>query len=114
MNEVLVREALVFGGAVAGVVWGYYLGKIVERRRFAAEVNASLETIERWAIDVCRGLEDLERSLERMGHFTVSAVPAGLPVETQAAPHDARPVPSLGPADEAPLKRFPSRVTNRA
>jgi hypothetical protein len=113
VDEVLIREALVFGGAAAGVLWGYYLGKIVERRRLAAEVHASLEVIERWAIDVCRGLEDLERSFERVGHFSVSG-PSDLPAEAQSAPHDTRPVPSLGLADEAALKRFLSRVTNRA
>jgi hypothetical protein len=112
VSEILIREALVFGGAVAGAVWGYYLGKIIERRRVAAEVRASIEAVERWAIDVCRGLEDLERSLARMSQFTVSEVPADLVVEAQAALRDKRRVPSL--ADEAALKRFLSRVTDRA
>jgi hypothetical protein len=113
VSEVLIREALVFAGAVVGVVWGFYLGKIVERRRLAAEVHANLETIEQWAIHVCRGLEDLERSLERMGHFTLSGVAEDLPGEAQAAPHDTGRVSSPGVADEAALKRFLSRVTNR-
>ena len=114
MNEILIREALIFGGAVVGVVWGYYFGKIIERRRFAAEVRASLEAIERRTIHVCRGLDDLERSLARMGHVTVSEVPADLLVEARAALHDTRQVPSPGLADEVALKQFVSRVTNRA
>lgn len=114
MNEILIREALVFGGAVVGVVWGYYFGKIIERRRFAAEVRARLEAIERWTIDVCRDLDDLERILARMGHFSVTGVPADVLTEARAALHDTRPVPPLGLADEAALTRFVSRVTNRA
>lgn len=114
MNEILIREALVFGGAVAGAVWGYYLGKVIERRRVAAELGASLEAIERWTVDVCRGLEDLERSVARMGHFPASEVPAELLAEARAGRHDNRRVSSLGPADEVALKRFLSRVTNRA
>ncbi len=115
MNEILVREVLVFGGAVAGAVWGYYLGKVVERRRFALEVSSSLEAFERWAIDVCQGLEGLERSLASMGHFSVSAAPAGHLADASAVLHDAKVrVPSLQPADALALKRFVSRVTNRA
>jgi hypothetical protein len=114
VSEVLIREVLVFGGAVAGAVWGYYLGKIIERRRVAAEVSGSLETVERWAIDVCRGLEDLERSLARMGHFTVSDAPEDHLVDAPAALHDARRMSSRELADEVALKRFLSRVTHRA
>ena len=112
MNEILIREALVFGGAVAGAIWGYYLGKAVERRRFASEVGASLQTIERWAINVCRGLEDLERSFARMGSFSVTDLPADRPVDGR--PHEAFIRPSLKPADELALRRFFARVTRGA
>ena len=63
MNDLAVREALVFGGAIAGAVWGYFLGKALERRRFAREIRPSLEALEQWALEVCDGLEGLERSL---------------------------------------------------
>ncbi len=113
MNEILIREALVFCGAVAGAVWGYHLGKIIERRRVTAEISASLEAIERWTVDVCRGLEDLERSLGRMGHFALSEVPADLVIDARATQLDTRRVSPLGPGDEIALRRFLSRVTNR-
>ncbi len=108
-----MREALVFGGAVAGAIWGYYLGKVVERRRFASEVSSSLEAFERWAIDVCQGLESLERSLAGMGYFSVSDAAVHL-ADAGAVLHDAKVrAPSLKPADELALTRFVSRVTNR-
>lgn len=115
MNEIVIREALVFGGAVAGALWGYYLGKVVERRRFALEVSATLETFERWAVDVCRGLEGLERSLALTGFVSVSDARVGALADARAVLHDAKVrMPSLKPADEIALQRFVSRVTNRA
>ncbi len=113
MNEILIREILIFGGAAAGAAWGYYLGKMIERRRVAAELRAGLETVERWAVDVCHDLDDLERSLASMGHFTVSGTPADQLVEARAT-LDAKRGSSPRLADEAALKRFLSRVTNRA
>jgi hypothetical protein len=76
MSELVIRETLVFGGAVAGALWGYFLGRLIERRQFALEVSASLEALERWAIQVGHGLESLERSLVRIGYFYVSDAPA--------------------------------------
>ena len=76
MDEILIREVLVFGSAVGAAVWGYYLRKVIERRRFDAEVDASLEAIERWAINVCGDLDDLERSLAGLGGLTASGVSA--------------------------------------
>jgi hypothetical protein len=113
VNEILIREILIFGGAAAGAAWGYYLGKIIERRRVTAELRVGLEAVERWAVDVCRGLDDLERSLASMGHLTVSDTPADQLAEARAA-LDAKRGSSLRLADEAALKRFLSRVTNRA
>lgn len=75
MSELVVREALVFGGAVAGAIWGYFLGRLIERRRFALELGPSLEALERWTVNVSQGLEGLERSLGRMGYFYVSDAP---------------------------------------
>jgi len=97
---------------VAGAVWGYYLGKTVERRRFASEVSASLEAFERWAIDVCRGLEDLERSFGRMGHFPVTDLPPDRLVDARVAVEAMVRPPSLKPADELALRRFLARVTH--
>lgn len=115
MNEFAIREVLVFGGALAGALWGYYLGKIVERRRFAAEVASSLENFERWAVDVCRGLEGLERSLAMMGFVSVSNGRVGYLADARGVLQDAKVrMPSLEPADEDALKRFVSRVTHQA
>ncbi len=106
MNEILIREALVFGGALAGAVWGYYLGRVVERRRFALEVCPSLEAFERWAVDLCHGLEGLERSLARIGYFSISDAP-GLLADSSAVLHDAKVrAPSLKPADELALTQI--------
>jgi hypothetical protein len=63
MSELMIRETLVFGGAVAGAIWGYVLGRFLERRRIAADMVSTLEALERWAIQVGRGLEGLEQSL---------------------------------------------------
>lgn len=114
VNEILIREALVFGGAVAGAVWGYYLGKTVERRRFASEVSASLESFERWAIDVCRGLEDLERAFVRMGHFPISDLAADRLVDARVAADAMMRPPSLQAGDQLALRRFVARVTHGA
>ena len=84
MSELVVREALVFGGAVAGAIWGYCLGRLIERRRFAIEVGTSLEALERWAVDVCQGLDGLERSLGKMGYFYVSDAPLSNLAEAKA------------------------------
>jgi hypothetical protein len=111
VNEILIREALVFCGAVVGAVWGYYLGKTVERRRFASEVSATLETFERWAIDVCRGLEDLERSFVRMSHFTITDLPADRLVDARVAVDAIMRSPSLEAGDQLALRRFLVRVT---
>lgn len=90
MSELVIREALVFAGAVAGAIWGYCLGRIVERRRIALEVGASLETLERWAIQVCHGLESLEQSLARIGYFYGSDAPARDLAEAKALLSDAK------------------------
>jgi hypothetical protein len=82
MNEIVIREALVFGGAVAGAVWGYFFGKIVERRRWVVEVSPSLEALERWALRVCQDLEGLELSLTRMGLVHLSETLVRNPAET--------------------------------
>jgi hypothetical protein len=80
MNELVIREALVFGGAIAGGLWGYFLGRIVERRQVALEVSASVEALERWAVQVCHGIESLEQSLAKMR----SLPPADAPVWNRA------------------------------
>jgi hypothetical protein len=113
VNEILIREALVFGGAVAGALWGYYLGKTVERRRVASEVGKSLEAFERWAINVCRGLEDLERSFARLGSFSVTDLPGDRLVDGRPVDATMRP-PSLKSSDELALWLFFARVTRGA
>lgn len=90
MSELVIREALVFGGAVTGAFWGFFLGRLIERRRFASEVSPSLEALERWAINVCRGLEGLEQSLAKTGYFPVSEPPMGNLAEANAVVNDAK------------------------
>ena len=110
MNEILTREALVFGGAVAGAVWGYFFGRIIERRRWASEVRPSLEALERWALKVCQGLEGLERSLMHMGSAYMSETSAWDPSEAKDVLTDAKVrVLSIKPSDGRGLKPVISR-----
>ena len=44
MTETLVREGLVFGGAVLGAIWGYTWGRTAEYRRWQA-VLEGLESL---------------------------------------------------------------------
>lgn len=90
MSELVIREALVFGGAVAGALWGYFLGRIVERRRIALEVGAGLEALERWAVQVCHGLGNLEQSLARIGYFYASDAPMWDLAKAKAVLSDAK------------------------
>jgi hypothetical protein len=104
MTELAIRESLVFGGAVAGAVWGYFLGKLLERRRLVREVRSSLEALERWAVKVCDGLDALEHSLPVPapdpveGANVANEVGAASPVEPQAPPAVRRLVSGLGTA----------------
>lgn len=110
MNEIMIREALVFGGAVAGVVWGYFFGRIIERRRWALEVNPSLEALERWALKVCHGLEGLERSLMHMGSAYMLETSVWDPSEAKDVLTDAKVrMLSIKPSDGHGLKRVISR-----
>jgi hypothetical protein len=45
MSEMLVREALIFSGAVLGAIWGYELGRRVERRRWKESLSGELEAL---------------------------------------------------------------------
>ena len=101
MTELLIREALVFGGAVAGAFWGYFLGKVLERRRLAREVRPSLEALERWAVQVCDGLDALERSLG------VPVPDAPRPTTVVKAPPAAPPV---APGRIPTVRRLVSRL----
>jgi hypothetical protein len=110
MNEIMIREALVFGGAVAGAVWGYFLGKIIERRRWALEVSPSLEALEGWALRVCEGLEGLERSVMNMGSAYMSEASAWGHSEAKDVLTDARVrVFSIKLSEGRDLKRVLSR-----
>ncbi len=110
MNEIMIREALVFGGAVVGGVWGYFFGRLIERRRWALEVSPSLEALERWALKVCQGLEGLERSLMNMGSAYMSETSARAPSEVRDVPADAKVrVLSIKPSDGRGLKPVISR-----
>ena len=110
MNEIMIREALVFGGAVAGAVWGYFVGRIIERRRWALEVGPSLEALERWALKVCQGLEGLERSMMNMGSAYISETPVWDPSEAKDVLTEAevRMLP-IKPSDGRGLERVISR-----
>jgi hypothetical protein len=101
MTELVIREALVFGGAVTGAVWGYFLGKVMERRRLAREVRPSLEALERWAVQVCDGLEGLERSLH---------VPAADPVDPPRVATASGPVSSVQAQPAPTIRRLVSRL----
>jgi hypothetical protein len=90
MTELAVREVLVFAGAVAGAVWGYFLGKLLERQRLAREMRSSLKALERWATQVCEGLDALERSLD----ISPVGVPEAVRPQAEAAP---APHPAPGP-----------------
>lgn len=110
MNEIVIREALVFGGAVSGAAWGYFLGKMVERRRWVAEVTPSLEALERWAAKVCQELEGLELSLTRMGSVYLSDTLVRNPAEATDVLAEAKGrLLSITPADGLDLKRALSR-----
>lgn len=110
MSELVIREALVFGGAVAGVIWGYFLGRIIERRRLALEVSPNLEALEHWAVNVCQGLEGLERSLAGIGYFHVSETATGNLTEAKAMLSDAKVrLPVINRADRPGLKPVISR-----
>ncbi len=111
MSEIVVREVLVFGGALAGAVWGYFLGKLIERRRLSVELGQSLEALERWAVKVCQGLEGLERSLARMGSFSMSEPLTWSPADAKTLLADSKVrVLSLKSASDARgLKRVISR-----
>lgn len=39
MSETLIREGLIFGGAVLGAIWGYVWGRTVEYRRWQAALE---------------------------------------------------------------------------
>ena len=110
MNEFMIREALVFGGAIAGALWGYFLGRMIERRRWAVEMTPSLEALERWAANVCRELEGLELSLARMGSVFVPETLMRSPTEAKDVLAEAKVrVLSIKPAEERGLKRVISR-----
>ena len=110
MNEIVIREVLVFGGAVAGALWGYFLGKMIERRRWVVEVTPSLEALEGWAAEVCRELEGLEVSLARTGSVILSEPLMRNPAEAKDVFADAKVrVLSIKPPDGRGLKRIISR-----
>lgn len=90
MSELVIREALVFGGAIAGALWGYFLGRIVERRRVALEVSASLEALERWAVQVCHGIESLEQSQAKMRSLPAADAPVWNRAEAKAILGDVK------------------------
>jgi membrane protein YqaA with SNARE-associated domain len=46
-SEIWVREILLFVGAVVGAVWGYFLGKSAEHRRWRTQLRPGLEDLER-------------------------------------------------------------------
>jgi membrane protein YqaA with SNARE-associated domain len=75
MSEVWIREFLLFGGAVAGAVWGYLFGRFVGQRRLAGEMRGELEALERSSIKVCQTLEGLERALASPATFVGAKSP---------------------------------------
>lgn len=46
-GEVLIREGLMFVAAIIGALWGYFLGRSAERRRWGAELQPALEALHR-------------------------------------------------------------------
>jgi len=90
MSELVIREALVFGGAIAGAFWGYFLGRLVERRQVAMEVSASLEALERWAVQVCHGIESLEESLAKLRSLPAADAVAWNRAEAKAVLGDVK------------------------
>ncbi len=42
-SETWIREGLAFFGAVIGAVWGYSLGRSIERRRWRTSLQPALE-----------------------------------------------------------------------
>lgn len=46
-SEILIRESLVFAGAILGGIWGYSLGRTSERNRWRRELRPGLEALER-------------------------------------------------------------------
>jgi membrane protein YqaA with SNARE-associated domain len=46
-SEILIKESLVFAGAILGGIWGYSLGRTIERNRWRRELRPGLETLER-------------------------------------------------------------------
>lgn len=46
-REILIRESLVFSGAILGGLWGYSIGRTGERNRWRRELRPGLETLER-------------------------------------------------------------------
>jgi hypothetical protein len=45
-REILIRESLVFVGAVLGGLWGYSVGRTGERNRWRRELRPGLETLQ--------------------------------------------------------------------
>ena len=58
MSEMLVREGMIFSGAVLGAIWGYVLGRRVERRRWQESLSGELEALRSKFIDL---LSELNR-----------------------------------------------------
>ncbi len=46
-SEILIRESLVFAGAILGGIWGYSLGRNSERKKWRRELRPGLEALER-------------------------------------------------------------------
>ncbi len=46
-SEILIKESLVFAGAMLGGIWGYSLGRTMERSRWRRELHPGLEALER-------------------------------------------------------------------
>ena len=46
-NEILLRESLVFAGAMLGGIWGYSFGRTIERKKWRRELRPGLEALER-------------------------------------------------------------------
>ncbi len=68
MSETVVREVLIFGGAVVGATWGYFVGITVEHRRW----QAVLERLEFLRLT----LKDTQSALDRFDNsFPTAVVP---------------------------------------
>ena len=65
-----MREVLGLGGAAVGAIWGYFLGRAIERRLWVTQVGVGFEAMERVMKSLGSSIEFIRSACEGMASQT--------------------------------------------